>query len=177
VRQRVGIADALLTAPPILLLDEPTIGLDPHQVLALRDLICGMRGKHTILLSTHILTEAEAMADRILIINKGRKVAFGTAAQLKGDYAPINEIVLSVNLIPEKLLEVLKPLGCSWREPISRDGAFYRYTIASASLETSQKLLQTLSKTEGVVVNEFVRPVPTLESIFVKATLQREDLN
>jgi ABC-2 type transport system ATP-binding protein len=86
VRQRVGIAEALLASPSVLFLDEPTIGLDPHQVIALRELIVSMRGEHTILVSTHILSEAEAIADRVLIINKGEQVAFGTPDELRRSY-------------------------------------------------------------------------------------------
>lgn len=74
-RQRVGLAEALIADPPILILDEPTSGLDPNQVRQFRELIRGFRGDKTILLSTHIMSEVEAVCDRVIIIHQGRKVA------------------------------------------------------------------------------------------------------
>ncbi len=74
-RQRVGLADALIADPAILILDEPTSGLDPNQVRQFRELIRGFAGKKTVLLSTHILSEVEAVCDRVIIIRRGEKVA------------------------------------------------------------------------------------------------------
>ena len=74
-RQRVGLAEALIADPPILILDEPTSGLDPNQVRQFRELVRSFSGKKTVLLSTHILSEVEAVCDRVIIIREGRKVA------------------------------------------------------------------------------------------------------
>ena len=74
-RQRVGLAEALIADPPILILDEPTSGLDPNQVRQFRELVRGFGGKKTVLLSTHILSEVEAVCDRVIIIREGEKVA------------------------------------------------------------------------------------------------------
>ena len=82
-RQRVGLADALINEPDILVLDEPTIGLDPGQIREVRGLIKGLAARHTILLSSHILSEVEMTCSRVLIINKGRIVATGTPAELR----------------------------------------------------------------------------------------------
>ncbi len=82
-RQRVGLADAILADPPLLVLDEPTIGLDPHQVRQVRSLIRAMASEHTILLSTHILPEAETLCSRILIINQGTIVGEGKPEDLR----------------------------------------------------------------------------------------------
>jgi ABC-2 type transport system ATP-binding protein len=82
-RQRVGIADALLGSPPILILDEPTVGLDPNQIRETRSLIRELGKEHTILLSTHILPEVEAVASRVAIVHKGRVVAEGRPDELK----------------------------------------------------------------------------------------------
>ncbi len=81
-RQRVGIAQALIGDPPIIILDEPTIGLDPRQIIEIRTLINSLRGKRTILISTHILTEVQAMCDRVVIINNGKIVAEDTPVNL-----------------------------------------------------------------------------------------------
>lgn len=87
-RQRVGLAQALLHDPPVLILDEPTIGLDPNQIREVRSLIKSLGGKHTIMLSTHILPEAQMTCERVIIINRGRIVAEDTpgalTAQLRG---------------------------------------------------------------------------------------------
>ena len=82
-RQRVGIAEAILAEPPVIIMDEPTIGLDPHQILIVRDLIASLRGRMTVIISSHILPEIEMTCDRVLIINQGRVVAEGTPAHLR----------------------------------------------------------------------------------------------
>jgi ABC-2 type transport system ATP-binding protein len=82
-RQRVGMAQALLHEPDVLILDEPTAGLDPNQIREVRSTMRRLRETKTILLSTHILQEVEAMADRVILINEGRKVFDGTVADLK----------------------------------------------------------------------------------------------
>jgi ABC-2 type transport system ATP-binding protein len=82
-RQRVALADALVSSPPLLILDEPTAGLDPNQIVEVRRLVRELGGSHTILLSTHILPEVEAVCDRALVIAQGRLVAEGTLAELK----------------------------------------------------------------------------------------------
>ncbi len=81
-RQRVGLADALLTSPPVLILDEPTAGLDPTQIRSTRELIRELGQEHTILLSTHILSEVEMTCDSVIIINRGRVAASNTLAEL-----------------------------------------------------------------------------------------------
>lgn len=75
-RQRVGLAQALLASPSILILDEPTVGLDPTQIIEVRELIKSLAGKHTVLLSTHILAEVAMVCKRVLIVSQGRQVAF-----------------------------------------------------------------------------------------------------
>lgn len=81
-RQRVGLADALLASPPLLILDEPTAGLDPNQIRDVRKLIRELGKTHTILLSTHILSEVEAVCDRAIVVDRGKLVAEGTLAEL-----------------------------------------------------------------------------------------------
>jgi len=86
-RQRVGLADALLGRPPILILDEPTVGLDPNQIRDTRTLIRDLGRERTVLLSTHILSEVEALAGRIVILDRGRVKAAGTLDELKAAHA------------------------------------------------------------------------------------------
>jgi gliding motility-associated transport system ATP-binding protein len=100
-RQRVGIADALLAEPPVLLLDEPTTGLDPVQLRELRELLRGLAGRHTILISSHALSEIGALASRFVVLHRGVVVADGTAAQLRdrvglGEDAGLEEVFVAL---------------------------------------------------------------------------------
>ena len=93
-KQRVGIAQALIHDPQVLILDEPTIGLDPAQIREIRELIRGLRGEHTILLSTHILPEVTQVCDGVVIINQGRLMASGSLADLAASYEKMDGVVL-----------------------------------------------------------------------------------
>lgn len=100
-RQRVGIAQALLGSPPVLILDEPTEGLDPSQRAEMRHLIKGLAGKHTVILSTHILSEVTMTCERVLILNQGRMVAFDEIRNLahalgQGDQTSLEDIFLKL---------------------------------------------------------------------------------
>ncbi|WP_373045599.1 ABC transporter ATP-binding protein [Vulgatibacter sp.] len=97
-KQRVGIAQALLGSPDVLVLDEPTVGLDPSQILEVRDLIRGLAGRHTVILSTHILQEVVATCDRVLIIARGKRVAHERLADLQAKHPgkSLDEIFLDL---------------------------------------------------------------------------------
>jgi ABC-2 type transport system ATP-binding protein len=95
-KQRVGIAQALIGTPPVLILDEPTIGLDPQQIIETRNLIRALGKEHTIILSSHILSEVQAVCSRVLIINKGKIVASDTAENLSRGMSGDNRLTLRV---------------------------------------------------------------------------------
>lgn len=111
MRQRVGIAQAIVHNPEVLILDEPTIGLDPKQIIEVRQLIRELGGEHTVILSTHILSEVEQICSRVLIINKGRIVAedspSGLAARLEGG----ERVRLKTLAAPADALEILQSLS------------------------------------------------------------------
>jgi ABC-2 type transport system ATP-binding protein len=109
-RQRVGLAQALLHDPPVLILDEPTIGLDPIQIMEVRGLIKELAGKHTILLSTHILPEAQASCERVLIMNHGRIIAEGPPSRLTAQIRQAEAYRLVVKNPAEGILAQLKQL-------------------------------------------------------------------
>jgi ABC-2 type transport system ATP-binding protein len=96
-RQRVGLAQALCGDPPILILDEPTIGLDPAQVVEIRELVRGLRGTRTVLFSSHILSEVEALCERVIVIAGGRIVGEGTPAELAARVGRRQRVVLRVH--------------------------------------------------------------------------------
>ncbi len=95
-RQRVGLAGALVHRPKVLVLDEPTVGLDPRQIVKVRDLIRDLRKDHTILLSTHILPEVEVLCDRVLIIDRGRIVASGTPDTLRHEMSQAPAVTVTL---------------------------------------------------------------------------------
>jgi len=93
-RQRVGLAQALIHDPPVLVLDEPTIGLDPKQIIEIRSLIRRLAGEHTVILSTHILPEVSQLCEKVVIINEGRVVLEQDMASLTGDGGSLEDIFL-----------------------------------------------------------------------------------
>lgn len=111
MRQRVGIASAIMHNPPVLILDEPTIGLDPAQVFELRGLVRELGRDHTLLFSTHILSEAEQLCDQLIIINKGRILIQGSPATLREQLQSNSRIVLRVKGNPEQEATLLAALS------------------------------------------------------------------
>ncbi len=110
MRQRVGLAQALLHDPEVLILDEPTIGLDPFQVLELRDLIRELGRQHTLLFSTHILSEAEQVCDNIIIVNHGQIQAEGSPSELRANLERGGRVLLRLNVPPADALPTIQAL-------------------------------------------------------------------
>ena len=109
-RQRVGIAQALLGAPEVVILDEPTVGLDPLQIVEIRKLIRSLGKDHTVILSSHILSEVQAVCDRILMIHRGKLVACGTPAELEGQLAGRVVYRIGAKASPMEVREALEPV-------------------------------------------------------------------
>ncbi|NJD09432.1 MAG: ABC transporter ATP-binding protein [Gemmatimonadetes bacterium] len=109
-RQRVGLAQAIVHEPPLLILDEPTHDLDPVQIVAMRELVRALHGRHTVLLSSHILSEIREMCDRLLVVNDGRIVASGTEAELTGRLREVRRLRVSVRTTdaPDALLACIR---------------------------------------------------------------------
>ncbi|MCI2001268.1 MAG: ABC transporter ATP-binding protein [Clostridia bacterium] len=109
-RQRVGIAQAILGEPPIIILDEPTVGLDPGQIIEIRELIKKLRKKHTVILSSHILSEISAVCDHIMIISNGKLVAMDTAENLVGSNDKEKHLAIEIKGDREKAFSVLSDI-------------------------------------------------------------------
>jgi ABC-2 type transport system ATP-binding protein len=123
MRQRVGLAQALLHKPEVLILDEPTIGLDPAQVVEVRGIIRDVGKERTVLLSTHILSEAQQLCDRVLIINKGRIVAEDTPENLQARLVGAERSILRVKGDPEGLMAQIAKISGVQDIKIRPDGA------------------------------------------------------
>jgi ABC-2 type transport system ATP-binding protein len=122
MRQRVGLAQALLHDPEVLILDEPTIGLDPFQVLELRDLVQELGRDHTVLFSTHILSEAEQVCDSVIIINRGEIVAQGSPTELRSTIESGRPVIVRINARLEDALPVIANLPSVGQATIELDG-------------------------------------------------------
>jgi ABC-2 type transport system ATP-binding protein len=117
-RQRVGLAQALVADPEVLILDEPTIGLDPKQIIEIRSLIRSLAGEHTVILSTHILPEVSMVCEGVIIINRGRIVAKGSLDRLMHEMAPVARVQVQVEGPAELVSASLRALpGVTRVEP------------------------------------------------------------
>jgi ABC-2 type transport system ATP-binding protein len=162
-RQRVGIAQAIIHRPDILILDEPTTGLDPAQIIEIRDLIKELAKKSTVLLSTHILSEVEATCERVLVIMKGELGADAKLADLRESNAAIVAIEAGASDVQERLGKVD---GVTKVEKVTDGDVFTRWRVtSSATTELCPALFEALRGTTWKV-NE-LRPEPkTLERVF-----------
>jgi ABC-2 type transport system ATP-binding protein len=159
-------------------MDEPTIGLDPHQILAIRRLIDSLRGRLTVLLSSHILPEIELCCDRVMIINQGRLVAAGTSASLRREFLPQSEwrVRLQGDLaaFEQMLVAAGPPLQLKTRGPVEADGfAEVRLEGPSGRPELAEKLLAETLRRGQWRVREWAHVEPGLEEIFLAATNHR----
>jgi len=172
-RQRVGIADALLGNPEVIIMDEPTIGLDPHQIQGIRKLIDNLRGKLTVVLSSHILPEIERSCDRVIIINRGRIVAAGTSSELREEFLPGNRFTAELEGSPDLVPLALKDSGIDGAvvESNELNGGRHRMVIRLQSdAVKGADLIRALGKREGFLLMSLASSEPTLEEIFLAAT-------
>lgn len=179
-RQRVGIAEAILGEPDVLIMDEPTIGLDPHQIILIRDLIASLRGRMSVLISSHILPEIEMTCDRVIIINSGRIVASGTPRELRREYVGRTVYRLETNVTTERIEQLLDgvagDLKISAAEGPDPEG-FTAFTIGTPAVEdVGEALLRRLTGAEGVRVRMLGRERSSLEEVFLAATRRSWDL-
>lgn len=173
-RQRVGIAQALVHDPKVIILDEPINGLDPVQIVEMRDLITSLRGKHTVVLSSHILSEITKTCDRILIVDQGQLVAEGSEAQLAGKMAESMLLACDVEQVPSGLVQTLRGFqgvvdvrvtpapalgGAAERLTVTTNGDL-RSKIASAVVQSGAGLVG-LARTEAGLEGLFMKLIKT----------------
>src|SRR5206468_8082372 len=169
-RQRVGLADALLAEPDLLILDEPTIGLDPNQIRQVRELIKNLGKQHTILLSTHILPEVEMTCSRVIIINKGRIEACDTPENLLGQIRTAGGVVLEAKVGSDDGAEELRKIAGVRDVTASTDGEWEIFALrVEANTDVREEVFR-LATVRRWTVRELSQRKATLEDVFVEIT-------
>lgn len=171
-RQRVGLADAMVHEPELLILDEPTIGLDPNQIRHVRQLICDLGRRHTILLSTHILSEVEMTCSRVIIINRGRIAASDTPAALAARLRTAGGIRVELRAAgsePGELLAALPGVRKVEADGGVEDG-WQAWMLRTGSDADPREAVHRLAAERGWPLRELVRERVTLEQVFAEIT-------
>jgi ABC-2 type transport system ATP-binding protein len=174
-KQRVGIAQALLNDPPVLILDEPTIGLDPKQIQEVRELIKGLAGSHTVVLSTHILPEVEQTCHRVIIIDRGKIVAVDTPQNLRTQIQGGARVLIQVEGPVGDVLAAVKALpGVADARVVTQEAARSSFHV---DVESGRDIRRDLARTvvqAGWGLLELQSENMSLEDIFIKLTTAEE---
>jgi len=175
-RQRVGLAEALLGDPPVLILDEPTIGLDPSQIQEVRRLVRSLGEKHTVLLSSHILPEVEKTCSHLVIIAAGRIAAAGSVADLQKGVGDHDHVVLEVRALeggdgPAEMARAAQALSgvASVQREDAGDG-WSQLVVTPAPGADVREALAGLAASRNWRVRELHRRTPTLEELYLQVT-------
>jgi ABC-2 type transport system ATP-binding protein len=177
-RQRVGLADALLHNPAVLILDEPTVGLDPSQIRETRKLIKDLGGDHTVMLSTHILPEVEAVCDRAIVIAAGRIVAQGSPDELRTSRRMSARVLVECKGPAQEIQTVLSRVSGVGKVEIVTDGqtpssSNGKYVTAAIRPKESYDVREEVARTviqHGWPLREIRLEHATLEEFFVQVT-------
>jgi ABC-2 type transport system ATP-binding protein len=170
-RQRVGLADALLHDPDLLILDEPTIGLDPNQIRQVRQLVRDLGKRHTILLSTHILSEVEMICNRVLIINRGRIAASDTAENLAGRVRTAGAVTAEIRAEPAHLEAALAALGGVRKaEIIPLDDGWQGCTLRIDAKQDPREAIARLAAERQWPLRALGQEQVSLERVFAEIT-------
>ncbi|MEH1910852.1 MAG: ABC transporter ATP-binding protein [Nostoc sp.] len=185
-RQRVGIAQAIVHDPPAIILDEPTVGLDPRQIIEVRNLIKSLAGTHTIILSTHILPEVSMTCSRVAIINRGKVVATNTPENLmtqltggsgyeleiEGEAALAKQVLQKVAGV--SLVESIPTAGMHSHQP--QENRAYLRVISQPGKEPGRDIATTLVRA-GFGLHELRRVNATLEDVFLQLTTEEKNFD
>ncbi|MBR4096106.1 MAG: ATP-binding cassette domain-containing protein [Oscillospiraceae bacterium] len=172
-KQRVGLAQALIGNPPILILDEPTVGLDPKQIIEIRSLIKKLGKKHTVILSSHILPEIQAVCDRIIIINGGKIAADDTTENLTKNISTDHKLIARIEGPKEEILKMIKnmPGVVSVVADMEREKGIFDYEIeAKEGVDIRRELFKRVVARNWVILGLKTTEM-TLEDIFLKITM------
>jgi len=175
-RQRVGLADAIVHEPDLIILDEPTIGLDPHQIRLVRQLIKSLAGSHTVLISSHILPEVEMTCSRVMIMLDGRILASDSPENLQRLMADKGQIIAEI-AAPEAELkfEWAQMAEVEHYDVSPSEGAFHRCALTARNGHDLRPQIFALVQQRGWVLRELTRSRHSLEDIYVQVTKPNEE--
>lgn len=175
-RQRVGFAQALLNNPSVLILDEPTVGLDPKQIIEVRELIKTLGHEHTIILSTHILPEVSMTCNRVIIINEGRLVAVDSPANLTAKLKGSDSILIEAEGPPDEIRNALEKLDnvLSVSIDAGSDAQRHRYKVETRLGADIRKNIAATIVRQGWGLTELRAEGLSLEDVFLRLTTREE---
>ncbi|MBI1964299.1 MAG: ATP-binding cassette domain-containing protein [Candidatus Rokubacteria bacterium] len=174
-RQRVGLAQALVSDPDVLILDEPTIGLDPRQITEIRALIKSLAGRHTVILSTHILPEVSMVCGGVVIINKGAIVAQGTIETLVEQFFPTARVEVEIVGPPAAVREKMRAIpGVLAVQDLALTNGAGRYVVESARGSDVRGDIFQLAAQQQWRLLELKRVGMTLEEVFIRVVAGEE---
>lgn len=175
-KQRVSMAGALVGKPEILILDEPTVGLDPKQIVEIRELIKKLGKEHTVIISSHILSEISQICEKVIIINKGQIIAIDTPNNLENMVNESNSIIITVEDPDSKmanLKEKIKEISKIELMKDNQDGTKQYAIFASQDIDLRKVLFDVLPK-ENITIFELRKSEATLEEAFMKLINKEE---
>lgn len=172
-KQRVGLAQALIGNPPVLVLDEPTVGLDPKQIIEIRNLIKKLGRTHTVILSSHILSEIQAVCDRVIIINKGEIAADDTADNLSKKISADHRLIVRIEGKKDEILYELRKIpGIKYvRADMEREPGVYEYEMEAEEGTDLRREVNKVVQEHGWTILLMKSSELTLEDIFLKITM------
>ena len=171
-RQRVGMAEALLAKPELIVLDEPTAGLDPNQVRSVRNLIRDLAGRHTVLISSHILSEIEMTCDRVVILHEGRLLANSALEELT---TKTNAVLAEVKTTLANAKEWATELALGQAECVEQPGGYVQCRFTNISTHNIRETIFASANERGWPLRELSRQAPSLEDLFVSLTRGKEN--
>ncbi len=177
-KQRVSLAGALIGNPKILILDEPTVGLDPKQITEIRNLIKSLGKKHTVILSSHILSEVSQICEKVIIINKGKIVAIDTPENLENRAKGENTVIVTVEDTENKINDVVKEIKEVKDIKLVKDNedGTKQYIINSEGEVDLRKVIFEKFAKEGITIFELKKSEATLEDAFLKIINNDENM-
>ncbi|MDE7120790.1 MAG: ABC transporter ATP-binding protein, partial [Oscillospiraceae bacterium] len=172
-KQRVGLAQALINNPPVLILDEPTVGLDPKQIIEIRTLIKRLGKNHTVILSSHILSEIQAVCDRVIIINHGVVAADDTATNLSDKVSTDHRIIVRIDGAKAEVLQAIRTIdGLKYvRADMEREKNIYDFEIEAEPGIDIRRDINRITREHGWDILLLKTMEMTLEDIFLKITM------
>src|SRR5262249_8624419 len=177
-RQRVGLADALIHEPELIILDEPTIGLDPNQIRSVRQLIKGLAQAHTVLISTHILPEAEMTCNRMVIMYEGKILAADTPENLQQLMSNNSQVIAEIAAPLESLKSCWAQMPELEQFDVSpSEGDYFRCALTPRNGLDRRPRIYSRAREKGWALRELTRSRHSLEDIYVQVTRPEEEEN